>query len=478
MIYDASPVGIDVHGIAMTKCRKNSFCQRPVRALAVVVLLLATGLLAGCGEDNNLLSRLLLKSDDIIVERRPDAAYDKLFPYYVELCTISRFSRKDGRRGNPFGHTLMYIKGACKDENAPFPQLRRCQRVATSLDDPEHGVGVSVGRWLRNVNWIAIPGYELVFTGNLKPGERLTREHFDQTVRLAIERGVYDGVEFHPGWKSSPDSTLEEYVSNHSITADFALQFARNVFCARVPVTEPVLNEVIAFLNDKNLEYATGKADYNWSLLANNCVHTVRNALAAANITSPISVLGVKIRHLFNLAVPANEFVNLALETSEGPLEDYREIQADDPARDALHDFHWLPTRQGALLKTLPVHEPNDIYNTGFQLFTVQSPLTMGKTSNAVRLLSEAPNVDLRLNLERFRDRYDAILAAHDETTERIESVRGSPYRRIERLHHDYIEAQRQDVQRLLDQLDEIERQRKDGPEADPKPLTLREGLN
>ena len=33
------------------------------------------------------------------------------------------------------------------------------------------------------------------------------------------------------------------------------------------------------------------------------------------------------------------------------------------PRRDAFHEFHWLP-RQGALLKTLPVHDSNDPYDT------------------------------------------------------------------------------------------------------------------
>lgn len=418
-----------------------------------VLLAVLTLMLAGCGDDGGFVARFLLKTDQIIVEQRPDPVYDQLFPYYVELCTISQFSRKEGRRGNPFGHALLYIKGACKDDDAAFPQLRRCRGVATSLDDPEHGAAVSVGRWLRNVNWIAIPGYQLVFTGNLKPGERLTQAHFDATVRKAIDRGVYRGVELHPGWKSSEQSTLEEYVANHSITADFALQFARNVFCARTPVTEPVLDEVIAFLNDKNQEYATGKADYNWSLLANNCVHTVRNALAAANMWSPVSVLGVKLRHLFRLAVPANEFVNMAALGTEGSIDDYREVQADGPMRDALHDFRWLPTRHGALLKTLPVHEPNDIFHAQFRLFTVQSPLSMGKTREAVRLLSDPRYVDLKSNLLYFRDRYQAILAAHDYQTDRLASVRGTPYRRIERLHYDYIQAQLLEVESMLNQL-------------------------
>jgi len=72
------------------------------------------------------------------------------------------------------------------------------------------------------------------------------------------------------------------------------------------------LPRIIAFLNDKNREYAEGEADYNWSAWADNCSHTMRNALAAANIWSPLSVRAVKFRQIFNLAIPANEFVNLA----------------------------------------------------------------------------------------------------------------------------------------------------------------------
>ena len=98
-----------------------------------------------------------------------------------------------------------------------------------------------------------------------------------------------------------------------------------------LPVTEPMLDEVIAFLNDKNREYAEGEADYNWSVWADNCSHTLRNALAAANIWSPLSVRAVKFRQLFNLAVPANEFVNLAELGTEGNIDDYREIQQDGP---------------------------------------------------------------------------------------------------------------------------------------------------
>jgi hypothetical protein len=369
----------------------------------------------------------------------------------------SQFRSKLKGEGGVAGHAVMYIKGACKDEQAPFPQLRRCRVGATALDDPEHGAGVSVNRWFRNVNWVAIPGYELFYEGNLKFGERLTQSHFDATVHDAINKGVYQGVEFQDYPGASAGASLDKFVAVEGIGTDLALRFARSAFCARVPVTEHMLDEVIAFLNDKNREYAEGDADYNWSVWADNCAHTLRNALAAANIWSPLSVQAVKFRQIFNLAVPANEFVNLAELGTEGNIEDYREIQRDGPARDALHEFHWLPTRHGALLKTLPVHEPNDLYDTTFRLFTLQSPFRMGKTQRAIDLLSDERFVNLDANLRYFDERYASILASHDERQDMMASVRGTPYRRVERLYYEYIRAQRAEVESMLGRLSGLE---------------------
>jgi hypothetical protein len=413
-------------------------------------------LLGGCGE-GGAISRFMLKPDRIIVERRPDPVYDQLFPYYVELCATSQFRSKLKGEGGVAGHAVMYIKGACKDEQAPFPQLRRCRVAATELNDPEHGAGVSVGRWFQNVNWVAVPGYELFYQGNLEFGEPLTQAHFDATVHDAINKGVYKGVEFHASPSVGAGARLEEFIANEGIGTDLALQFARSVFCARVPITEPMLDEIIAFLNDKNREYAEGEADYNWDVWADNCAHTLRNALAAANIWSPLSVHAIKLRQIFNLAIPANEFVNLAELSTGSNIDDYREIQQDGPQRDALHEFHWLSTRHGALLKTLPVHEPNDLYDTTFRLFTLQSPFRMGKTQRAVDLLSDERFVTLDANLQYFRQKYDKILASHDERRDMLASVRGTPYRRAERLYYDYIHAQRAEVDSMLDRLSALE---------------------
>jgi hypothetical protein len=438
-------------------CRRQ-IGEDVIRGFLAVIVGVFTGLLSGCGDDG-IIARFMLKPDHIIVERRPDPAYEKLFPYYVELCATSQFRPKLKGEGGVAGHAVMYIKGACKDERAPYPQLRRCRSVATDLDDPEHGAGVSVGRWFRNVNWVAVPGYELFYQGNLKTGERLTQARFEATIHDAIDKGVYKGVEFHDYPNASAQSSLADFVTKEGIGTDFAILFARSAFCARLPVTEPMVDEIIAFLNDKNREYAEGEADYNWSVWADNCVHTLRNALAAASIWSPLSVRAVKFLQIFNLAVPANEFVNLAELGTEGNIEDYRAIQRSGPQRDALHEFGWLPTRQGALLKTLPVHEPNDIYDTTFRLFTLQSPFRMSKTAHAIEMLSDRRFVNLDANLRYFRQRYEAILAAHNERRDMLASVRGTPYRRVERLFYSYIKAQHAEVEAMLTRLPALENQ-------------------
>ncbi len=430
--------------------------RKAIRSVFTVAFAGVMLLLSGCSEDG-VISRFMLKPDRIIVERRPDPAYDQLFAYYVELCATSQFRSKLKGEGGVAGHAVMYIKGACKDEQASFPQLRRCRVAASEPSDPEHGAGISVNRWFRNVNWVAVPGNELFYQGNLKIGEPLTAAHFTATVQDVIDKGIYKGVEFQDYPSASAGAGIENFIVNEGIGTDLALQFARSVFCARIPVTEPMLNEVIAFLNDKNREYAEGEADYNWSVWADNCSHTLRNALAAANIWSPLSVRAVKLRQLFNLAIPANEFVNLAELGTEGNIDDYREIQQDGPRRDALHEFHWLPTRHGALLKTLPVHEPNDLYDTNFRLFTLQSPFRMGKTQHAIDLLSDDRFVKLDKNLRYFRERYGAILASHDARRDMLASVRGTPYRRVERLYYEYIQAQRAEVDAMLDRLSGLE---------------------
>src|SRR5215813_9583508 len=182
------------------------------RPLAFAIAGIAV-LLGGCVQDLMVMGRFQLKPDEIIIERRPDTAYEKLFPYYVELCAASQFrSTLTGEGGGPAGHAILYIKGACKDEDAPFPQLRRCRAIATDLNDPEHGAGVSVNQLFKNINWVAIPSYAFVFQGGLAPGERLTRTRFEAVEQAAIAKGIYNGVTFHRFPDASSDTNLRDFL--------------------------------------------------------------------------------------------------------------------------------------------------------------------------------------------------------------------------------------------------------------------------
>ena len=89
----------------------------------------------------------------------------------------------------------------------------------------------------------------------------------------------------------------------------------------------------------------------------------------------------------------------------------------------------------------------------------------MGKTQRVVDLLSDERFVKLDANLRHFREKYDTILASRDERRDMLASVRGSPYRRLERLYYEYIRAQRVEVGSMLDRLSLLE-DHADGPKS------------
>ena len=398
--------------------------------------------------------RMVAEREEVPRAVLPETAYEELFPHYVELCAVSQFRALAGGTGGSPGHAVMYLKGACLDTDAPYPRLRHCAPGATNAEDSEHGAGVSVNRWFRNVNWVATPGRRLFFDGDLGPGERLDRAHFETTVERAISAGIFDGVELHEHPTTANERILEDFVAHQSIGTDFALRFARSVFCARLPVSGEMLVEIVDFLNDLNREYATSAAEYAWSGYHDNCVHTLRNALAAASVWEPKSVNAIKLRQFFNLAIPANEVVDLARLGTAGPLADFGEIYANDASRHALLEFGWLPNRHGALITVLPAHRDNDLYDTRMRIFVLQNPLRVGVTRDAEDLVRDPRFVSLRPNLLHYRDVYARILAERDEQESGLSTLRGDRYRFVRRRYYGYLEAQLREVDALLTRLE------------------------
>ena len=380
-------------------------------------------------------------------------AYEQLVGRYVELCALSQYRSFEHGEGGVPGHAVMYLKGACKDEGAPTPELRPCRTVATSVDDPEHGAGVSVNRWLQNANWVATPSHRLFFEGDLEEGDAVNRETSDRTVHAVIEAGVFHGVTFRPDMP--PHGSLEEVVGAEFVGTDFALRMARTSYCARLPVTETMMGDIIDYLNAVNRAYASGRANYNWSGVSDNCAHLLHNALAAASIWRPRSVQTTKLRQIANLSVPANEVIDLAKLGTEGPLTNPREVYRNDEARDALLNLDWLPRRHGAVMTLRPAWEPNELFDTHARILLIQGLFRRGAVRTARHIYGDPRFTQLRPNLEHFRGIYTEMLAERDERIAGgLLPLRSVRYLRPTKLYYRYVEEQLADVERMLAFLD------------------------
>ena len=120
-----------------------------------------------------------------------------------------------------------------------------------------------------------------------------------------------------------------------------------------------------------------------------------------------------------------------------------------------------MPAQPGALLKTLSVHQVNELYDTKFRLFVLEWFLRRQTTREARAALNDARFRELDSNLRFFRFRYDAILADRGDTGW-TEVVPGSEYQQGLERYYAYIERRRADVQRMLDTLRDRERERGD----------------
>ena len=386
----------------------------------------------------------------------PDARYDALFPYYLELCAVTQIRPNFAPHGGTPGHAAMYLKGACRDSSTEFPTLKVCDdRV--DLTDPESGSGISVNKMLSNVNWVATPGKRLFYHGDLDPGEVLNVDSGIAAIYAAEAAGVFQGVSVHESYLPESDDDEDALIylaAAETLGTDFALDFGRTVYCARLPLGRAQLAGVLEYLNDLNRDYALGGRNYSWNGYNDNCSHTLHNSLAAAGVWKPKSIASFRLGQLANLSVPANEFIDLALLMTSFPIDDLDAILADPVLRKTLARRSWLPTRHGALLQVLPIHQPNDLYETDAAIFMLTHPFRKGKTENVGAMLGDPHLTDLETNLLHFQQLYSRVLAEQPSEAELLE---GKPADgRARRHYYAYITQQLADVNRKLEQLEAL----------------------
>ena len=427
--------------------------RRPLVRLFLALALTLTSNVLACAP----LGERLARTYDIVVPTiRPEPAYEDLFPHYVELCAVTQFRRRDGVWGGIPGHAVMYIKGVCRDPGAPYPRLAPCKSETTDIYDESHGVGVSVNKLFKNVNWVGIPGKRLFLDGDLAPDEDLTAQHYRAMLDEVVEREIFRGIDVHERYlgEKEPDHTMPEFIAEASIGTDWALRFARTIYCARLPLTEIQAHKLMGYLNAMNVRYFEGEEDYHWNGYHDNCVHLLVNSLAAAGVWDPVSVQVTKFRQAFNLAVPSNEVINLATLANLRSLEKPKRIWRNDQQREGLLEYDWLPMRHGALWKVMPIHQDNEIFDTKVRIMVLNRMFGRTASKRANEMVTDARFTELEANLRWWRRRYGAIL----------EEDAGSPpsdpdeYEVFERRYYDYIALQHAETDRMLKELGELRR--------------------
>lgn len=335
--------------------------------------------------------------------------YAALYPYYAELCALSEINKKPGfgaEYSSGFGgHAVLYLNGVCRDHDIDYPVIKMCDGPNAAAQ----GVGLSVNDHYRNANWIAVEGKNFLFYGTLKPGDRLTRDGYRQTQAAAMKMGVLDGIEFHPHFFDTMPAGMSkrDYMYELSIATDYAINFGRDRYCARVPVSHDQMQRMVVYLNQLNEPYRSGRKEFEWGVLTNNCSHMAHNALAAAGIWDEDKIEQPFFIAAFTFPVPKNEFINLMQRTNDMPLDNLLALYGDDAARQSLLEQGRLPTRAGAVLEAAPIMAGNDLYETHPRLIFYDP---IGRYQRAFQaMLADPRYLDLRSNLAYFANTYQQI---------------------------------------------------------------------
>jgi hypothetical protein len=343
------------------------------------------------------------------VQESDEAQYAALFPYYAEVCAVSQIDKKPGFgadiRGGPGGHAVLYLNGVCRVRDAGYPTVALCD---TDQPEPGQGVGISVNAHYQNANWIATEGRDFFLDGGLSPMARLTRLAYRRAQLQAEAQGILDGVTFHDGVFDDmpPGTDRTDWKYEMSIGTDYAIGFARDRYCARVPLDRPRMARVVAFLNDLNAPYKAGQKVFEWDVLRNNCSHMIHNALSAADIWDVWEPERFVLFAAFDFPVPKNELVNLMRRTNDLPLDDPAALYAVSAARAAVLADGVLPTAPGALAEFRPVMPDNEVYDTDLSLIFYDEPI-LGRYERRFRSIYAEPRYfDLGANLRHFADLY------------------------------------------------------------------------
>ena len=387
--------------------------------------------------------------------------YNALFPYYVEVCAVTQLHKRGETPGGWGGHATMFMNGVEIEPDAGYPRLRLVDHVSTT-SDADSGIGVSVNKILRNVNWLAIPGRDMFFRGGVASEKTLDERSFETAIERAASSGWFSGIRIREGIARDRPAAMsdEEFVARRSIGTDFAVSFGRTAYCTRLPVTRDALSRIVAYLNGVNA--AAQRNGYIWNAYTNNCSHVIHNALAAAGVWDPKDVRGpglaevakdalsvlraLALRRMSDFSFPANNFVRVFEAGNERPIDDPIAAFHDHDVVRTLVDG-WISTGAGALVVRSPMHDPsrNELFQPGRDPFLFSLPRVWDKEEK-FRMLTRRPSptiADLSANLTHYLVRYDTILSGEPDPDGVTAEIRDEFATFVERFY-DYITRERE----------------------------------
>jgi hypothetical protein len=386
---------------------------------------------------------------------RAQAIYNAIFPYYAEVCVLTQYHKKGSTPGGWGGHASLFLHGAEIDGGRGYPRLRLAADDG-SLSGPDTGTGISVNQILANVNWVAIPGRDQFFRGGLAPEQTLDQPLYEAAIERATRAGWFAGVKIKQRLMRQRPAAMpiQEFIVRNSIGTDFALNFARTAYCARLPLTREATGRVIAYLNRVNDRAQDG--GYTWNAYTDNCSHVTHNALAAAGVWDAKQTRGpgvievvkdilsvgraVALGRMSDFSFPANNFVRAFEEGNERPIDSAAAGFKDHDVVRTLNDG-WLSTGPGALIVMYPMHDAmrNQMFAAGRDPFLFSVPRVWDKEER-FKMLTRHPSpslTDLGANLSLFRDRYAQILADRQDASEELASVDGEENEQAFRLFYE-----------------------------------------
>lgn len=381
----------------------------------------------------------------------PEGLYDQLYPYYAEYCGTTQYKPLKGNAGGRGGHAILYIKGICLDRSFNYPRAQICPAGTYDPKDPDAGTFISVDSMYTSVNWIGIEGKRFFLKGILEDHQRVTQEAFDDTVKKILNLGYFHGVRATASFMAKKPKKLsdEEYLIRESLGTDFAINYVRNSYCSRIPIKKESLPQVVQYLNERNDPYGNGQTGFEWKLLGNNCAHTTHNALSAAGVWPITKTDEFLLIQLFNLAIPANEFIRLEKTGNDDDLNHIDSIYLDPVKKKDLLELNWLPTQPGVVVEKIPARQENDLFDPDSSIGIFDLPLFWPEHQRFEKYLNQSRFNDLSANLDFFEKKYKKAKANQKPLEELIDSSPGFYGQDFENFYQKYYDYLDQEIERV-----------------------------